>query len=236
MEITVDQKKINTKALNGIDLCRELNKTDPSDALALKINDDLVNLNASINDGDIVEIISFSDSIGKQIFWHTSAHVLAQAVKRLFPEAIATIGPSIQNGFYYDFANLTISEEDLSKIEKEAKKIIKENPKIEKIVFPSKEEALQAFDYNPYKKELIEEFENQISAYRQGEFLDLCKGPHLPTLSKIKAFKILKTSGAYWRGDSKNEMLTRIYGISFPDKKNAFRLFIFTRRGKKTGS
>ncbi|MCK4934935.1 MAG: threonine--tRNA ligase, partial [Simkaniaceae bacterium] len=149
-----------------------------------------------------------------------SAHVLAQAILRLYPEALPTIGPPIAEGFYYDFANLSISEDDFPIIEKEIQKIIKENHQIERHVFKDKKEAIDAFKNNPYKKALIESFEDtsELTGYKQGEFFDLCRGPHLYNLGKIKAFKLLKTSGAYWRGDAKNEMLTRIYGISFPDR------------------
>ncbi len=145
--------------------------------------------------------------------------MLAQAVLRLWPEAKPTIGPAIENGFYYDFANLTVSEQDFEKIEQEAEKIIRENYRPERHVFKNREEALTRFKNNPYKCELIEGFEGTITGYSQGEFFDLCRGPHLPNLGKIKAFKLLKTSGAYWKADSKREMLTRLYGITFPDRK-----------------
>ena len=203
-----------------IDLAQKINLTGPDQALAVIINDKVCDLSSPLKDGDKITFLNFKDKEGKNIFWHTSAHVLAQAIKRLYPDAIPTIGPAIENGFYYDFANLTISEKDFSEIEKEAKKLIKENLKPEKIEYKNKKEAIEAFFSNSYKKELIEEFpEEKITVYKQGDFFDLCRGPHLPVLGKIKAFKILKTSGAYWRGDSKREMLTRIYGTSYPDKK-----------------
>ena len=206
---------------SGLELARELKLNDPAQALAMNVNGVDRDLSYTLKDNDEVHFWSFDDDEGKEIFWHTSAHVLAQAVLRLWPDAVLTIGPPIANGFYYDFANLTISDEDFSKIEAEAKKIIKENLKPKRELIASKEEALETFSENPFKIELIESFDKDatLTAYRQGDFFDLCRGPHLPSLGKIKAFKILKTSGAYWRGDAKNQMLTRIYATSFPDKK-----------------
>lgn len=205
----------------AIDLSQKLGLTEPHQAVSVVINNELKDLSSSINDSDVLEFLSFNDALGKQVYWHTSAHVLAQAVLRLYPNAKTTIGPPIENGFYYDFADLSVAEEDLSKIEKEMQKICSENFVSEKKVFCNKQEALESFKDNSYKQELIQEFDSQkpITGYRQGEFFDLCRGPHLPKLGKIKAIKILKTSGAYWRGKPENEMLTRIYGISFPDKK-----------------
>jgi threonyl-tRNA synthetase len=203
------------------DLAEKLNLRGPNQSLAALINGTLKDLSAPLKNGDDVVLIDFDSLTGKEVFWHTSAHVLAQAVLRLFPEAIPTIGPPIENGFYYDFANLTISDADFERIEKEAEKIIGENFRPERHVLKGKKEALERFSKNPYKRELIEGFKegDEISAYSQGEFFDLCRGPHLPSLGKIKAFKILKTSGAYWKGDSSREMLTRIYAITFPDRK-----------------
>ncbi len=164
--------------------------------------------------------MEFFRAEGKEIYWHSSAHILAQAVLRLWPEALPTIGPPIENGFYYDFANLHISDEDFAKIEQEMETIVKENYKSEREILADKAAALKAFGKNPYKAELIQGLtEGEITAYRQGEFYDLCRGPHLPNVGKVKALKVLKIAGAYWRGDSNREMLTRIYGITFPDRK-----------------
>lgn len=203
------------------DLAEKLNLKGPNQALAASINGVTKDLAHPLKDGDKVILWNFEDPEGKEVFWHTSAHVLAQAVLRLFPNAKPTIGPPIENGFYYDFANLHISDTDLDKIEEEMKKIVKENYISEREEFKTKQEALEAFDTNKYKLELIESFDEAegLSGYRQGEFFDLCRGPHLFNLGKIKALKVMKTSGAYWRGDSANEMLTRIYAISFPDRK-----------------
>lgn len=204
----------------GVHLAQLLGENAPEQALALRISGALFDLSRPLQDGEEIELLSFSDPEGKQLFWHTSAHILAQAVLRLWPEAQPTIGPAIAEGFYYDFANLHISEEDFPKIENEIKKITQENFKPIREEFTTREEAIAAFKNNPYKKELLESFEDQtFSAYRQGDFFDLCRGPHLPQLNKVKAFKVMKTSGAYWHGDSSKEMLTRIYAISFPDRK-----------------
>lgn len=202
------------------DLAEKLNLKEPHQALAALINGTTRDLSHPLKEGDEVTFWDFDSLEGKEIFWHTSAHVLAQAILRLYPEAKPTIGPPIENGFYYDFANLHISEDDFPKIENEIKKILNENLKPELHRFRGKAEAIKEFGINPYKRELIESFEegSPITAYRQGEFFDLCRGPHLPNLGKIKAFKILKTSGAYWRGDATKAMLTRIYGISFPNR------------------
>lgn len=203
------------------DLAEKLNLKDPHQAIGANINGHNRDLSTPLQDGDSVILWDFNDPDGKEIFWHTSAHVLAQAILRLYPDAKPTIGPPIDHGFYYDFANLTISDEDFPKIEEEMKKIANENHISKKEVFPNHEAALKAFSNNPYKQEIIKEVPEgtELSGYRQGEFFDLCRGPHLYSLGKIKALKLMKTSGAYWRGDSNKEMLTRVYGVTFPDRK-----------------
>lgn len=203
------------------DLAEKLNQRGPNQALGASINGKTVDLASPLHNGDHVILWNFEDPEGKEIYWHTSAHVLAQAIMRLWPDAQPTIGPPIENGFYYDFGNLTISDTDFDRIEEEIEKILAENYVSKREVFPSKIEALKAFEHNPYKRELIHSFEegSPLTGYRQGEFFDLCRGPHLHNLGKIKSFKVMKTAGAYWRGDSTNEMLTRVYGISFPDRK-----------------
>lgn len=203
------------------DLAEKLKQTGPHQSLGVSINGKATDLAAKLKEGDSITLLNFDDPQGKEIFWHTSAHVLAQAILRLFPQAKPTIGPPIENGFYYDFADLTISDADFERIEKEMQAIVAENYQSKREVFSSKKDALQHFANNKYKCELIESFEPgaELSGYRQGEFFDLCRGPHLNNLGKIKALKILKTSGAYWHGDAKNDVLTRIYGITFPDRK-----------------
>lgn len=203
------------------DLAEKLNLKDPHQALGACINGSTKDLSTPLQNGDSVILWDFNDPAGKEIFWHTSAHLLAQAILRLYPNAKPTIGPPIENGFYYDFANLTISDEDFPKIEEEMKKIVTENHLSKREVFSNRESALKAFSDNRYKQEIINETtaDAELTGYRQGEYFDLCRGPHLHNLGKIKALKLLKTSGAYWRGDSKNEVLTRIYGVTFPDRK-----------------
>ena len=156
--------------------------------------------------------------VEESTYWHTTAHILAQAVKRLYPTAKLTIGPSIEKGFYYDFdVETPFTEEDISALEEEMKKIIKEDIKIERFSL-SKKEALELMKEQPYKQELINELPEgeEISFYKQGDFTDLCAGPHLMSTGKVKSIKILSSSGAYWRGDEHNKMLQRIYAISFP--------------------
>lgn len=219
---------------SGKDLAEKLNMRGPNQSLAIKINGTLRDLSSPLNDKDEAILIHFEDPEGQEVFWHTSAHVLAQAVLRLYPNAKPTIGPPIENGFYYDFADLIISDADFEKIEKEVEKIVSENYTTTRSVFKNKQEALEQFKSNPYKCELIAGFEEgEISGYTQGEFFDLCRGPHLPNLGKIKAFKVLKTSGAYWKGDSNREMLTRIYAISYPDRKALKEYLTLLEEAKK---
>ncbi len=188
--------------------------------LAAKINGHPVDLSTSLEPGDNISFLSFADPEGKEIFWHSSAHLLAHAVSRIWPEAKPTIGPAIDQGFFYDFADLKISDKDLEKIDEEVGKIISEDHSIERSVFLNKAEAASRVSGNKYKMELLETIEGkEITGYQQGEFFDLCRGPHLTHLGIIKAFKTLKVSGAYWKGDSSSEMLTRIYGISYPEKQ-----------------
>jgi threonyl-tRNA synthetase len=203
------------------DLALRLNLKRPDQALAAEINGKTKDLNTPLNEGDQVILWSFDDPKGKEVFWHTSAHVLAQAILRLWPDAKPTIGPPIENGFYYDFANLTISDEDFDKIEKEMEKITNEGFVSQREKFSGKAEALKHFSSNKYKEELINSLPQgeELTGYRQGEFFDLCRGPHLPNVGKIKALKVMKTSGAYWKGDPTREMLTRVYATSFPDRK-----------------
>lgn len=229
MIIHVNDKKIELpEGSSAKDLAEKLNLRSPHEALAANINGVTCDLTAPLSDGDHVIFWSFDDPEGKEVFWHTSAHVLAQAILRLWPHAKPTIGPPIENGFYYDFANLPISENDFEKIEKEIALITEENYKSTRHLLENKKQALSKFKDNEYKCELIEGFEEgaPITAYSQGEYFDLCRGPHLYSLGKIKAFKVLKTSGAYWRGDPSKEMLTRVYGVSFPERK-ALKEYLF---------
>ena len=170
----------------------------------------------------VIHTFQDDDLEGKKAYWHTTSHIMAQAIKRLYKDIKLTIGPSIENGFYYDFdTEKHFSEEDFEKIEEEMKKIIKEDLPIEKYTLP-REEAIKFMEEQkePYKVELIEELPEgeEISFYKQGEFVDLCAGPHLMSTGKVKIVKLLSASGAYWRGNENNKMLQRVYGISFPKK------------------
>ena len=175
--------------------------------------------------------------VEESMYWHTTAHVMAQAVKRLFPDAKLTIGPAIEHGFYYDFdVEKPFSEDDLVKIEDEMRKIIKEDLKLERFELP-RDEAIKLMKENneDYKVEIIEELPEGevISFYKQGDFTDLCRGPHLPSTGCIKAIKLLSSSGAYWRGDEKNKMLQRIYGISFPKQSELDEYLNMIEEAKK---
>ena len=190
-------------------------------ATAGKVNGEVKDLRTVINEDCSLEILTFeSDLDGKKAYWHTTSHIMAQAVKRLFPNVKLAIGPAIDDGFYYDFdVEKPFSDEDKAKIEDEMKKIIKEDLQIERFELPRAEAIKLMKDKNEdYKVELIEDLPEGevISFYKQGEFTDLCAGPHLISTGKVKAIKILSSSGAYWRGDEHNKMLQRIYAISFP--------------------
>ncbi len=188
-------------------------------AVAIKFNNEIKDLTTPITtDGDF-EVITFKNKEGQEIFKHSAAHILAIAVKRLFPFAKLTIGPSVEDGFYYDIDNSEpFTAVDLEKIESEIKKIINEDIRFEKKEV-SKEIALNIFKDNEYKTEMINDLgDTKLSVYSNGDFIDLCRGPHVISTGKIKAIKILKVSGAFWRGDSKNKQLQRIYGVAFPSK------------------
>ena len=188
-------------------------------AVAAKINDEVTELTTTLTEDCKIAILTFRDDEGKKVYWHSSAHVLAIAVTRLFPEAKLTIGPPIEEGFYYDIAtDLSFSEENFAALEAEMKKVVKEKlPFVREVV--SKEKAKELFADNKYKLELIEEYgDGELTIYKNGDWFDLCKGPHVTDTGRIKAIKLLKASGAYWRADAKNDQLQRIYGISFPKK------------------
>lgn len=190
-------------------------------ACGARLNGQYVDLRTTINEDSTLEILTFEDDLGKKTYWHTSAHILAQAVLRLFPEAKFAIGPAIEKGFYYDFdLPRSLNAQDLEQIELEMKKIIKEDLPLERFELPYDEAvALMTEKNQPYKLELIDEHAGNgktLSFYRQNDFVDLCAGPHLMSTGQVKAVKLLSCTGAYWRGDAKGPMLQRIYGISFP--------------------
>ena len=204
-----------------LDIAKKISEGLARNAMVGKVDGEVKDLRYPIEKDCKLEILTFDDEDGKKAYWHTTAHIMAQAVKRLYGESVKlTIGPSIENGFYYDFdVEKPISENDFEKIEEEMKKIIKEDLPLERYTLSRTEaiEFMKKLD-EPYKVELIEELPEgeEISFYKQGDFTDLCAGPHLMSTGKIKAIKLLSTSGAYWRGNENNKMLQRIYGISFP--------------------
>lgn len=189
---------------------------------AAEVNGEVVDLRTVIDTDCELNILTPSSPEGLAALRHTASHVLAEAVKRLYPQAKLAIGPSIDTGFYYDFDHEPFSREDLDNIEKEMKKIIKEGAKLEKFTLP-REEAIKFMEEKdePYKVELIRDLpeDAEISFYRQGEFVDLCAGPHMMSTKNIKAFKLISSSGAYWRGNEKNKMLARIYGTAYSKKE-----------------
>ena len=182
----------------------------------------------------IAKEVDFKTKEGKEVFWHSSAHLMASAIKNLYPNVKITIGPSIETGFYYDFDNLNITPEDFSKIEKEMYSIVNKGASFEcKIV--TKKEALELFKNEPYKIELINDLpaNEKITIYKLGNFLDLCRGPHLENVKMIQSVKLLSIAGAYWRGNEKNKMLTRIYAVSFPNKDELKKYLELLEEAKK---
>ena len=207
------------EGISVIDLAKSISEGLARMATCARVNGKVVDLRTTLNEDCELEILTFeSDLDGKKAYWHTTSHIMAQAVQRLFPNAKFAIGPAIDEGFYYDFdVENGFTDEDKTKIEEEMKKIIKEDLPIEKFTL-SRDEALKLMKDQPYKVELIEDLPEgeEISFYKQGDFTDLCAGPHLMSTGKVKAIKLLTNSGAYWRGDEHNKMLQRIYAISFP--------------------
>jgi threonyl-tRNA synthetase len=210
------------KGMTVYEIAKSISERLAKEAVGGKFNGKVVELNTKIEEDGKLEILTFDDEEGKKIYWHTSSHILAQAVKRLFKDVKLAIGPAIDNGFYYDFdTERPFTTEDFEAIEQEMNRIIKEDYKLERFVLP-KDEAIKLMKEKdePYKVELIEEIPEgeEISFYKQGEFTDLCAGPHLMSTGMVKTIKLLSVAGAYWKGDEKNKMLQRIYGISFPKK------------------
>ena len=220
-----------------IDAAKAVSDSLARNAVAVKLNGKLTDLSAPLSQGDKVELVTLKDKEGLEVYRHTCAHVLAQAVKTIFPTCKLAIGPVIENGFYYDFDfNTPITQEDFEKIEAEMQKIIKANTPIERFELPRAEAVKLMSDYKEkYKVELINDLPEgeRISFYKQGSFTDLCRGPHLPSTGKIKAFKLTSLAGAYWRGNEKNKMLTRIYGVAFAKKDEMQAYFEMLEEAKK---
>jgi len=225
------------KGSSLIEICKEVDPGMAGKAVAALVNGVLRDLSTVLEESTNVEFLTFESEEGAAIYWHTSSHVLAQAVKRLYPDVKLGIGPAIETGFYYDFDfPEPISSNDLESIEKEMQKIVKEDIPLERLEL-DKAEAEKMFKEQgeDYKVELIAEFpdEEYISCYRQGEFVDLCRGPHLPSTGRVKAFNLTSLAGAYWRGDERNPMLQRVYGVSFPEKKRLKQYLKMLEEAKK---
>lgn len=214
-------KKEYEKGVTGRDVAKSIGERLARDALCVKVNDKIISLDLPINENSTFKILTFNDKEGVYAFRHSTAHVFAHAIRRLYPNAKNTIGPPVEEGFYYDFDDLDITPEDFPKIEAEMQKVVDADLPFERRKI-TLEELKKLFPNNQYKIELAEEFSKsgeELTTYKDGDFEDLCEGPHVTSTGMIKAFKLNKLAGAYWRGDSKNKQLTRIYGISFPEKK-----------------
>lgn len=216
------QRKFNNPT-TGYEIAKDIGEGLAKSALAVKVNGELWDLDREINTDSDVAIITIRNEEGLEIIRHDTAHIMAQAVQELFPETQVTIGPSIENGFYYDFARKkSFSTDDLEGIEKRMREIVADDISIKREIW-NRDDAIKFFveKGEKYKAEIIEGIDKdaEISLYRQGDFIDLCAGPHAPSTKAPKAFKLMKVAGAYWRGDSNNEMLQRIYGTAWGDKK-----------------
>ena len=208
------------KGITAYDVAKEISMGLAKQACAVRVNGENKDLRTELFEDCSLEILTFNDDYGKRTFRHTASHIMAQAVKRLFPKTQVTIGPAVDDGFYYDFdTENSFTPDDLKKIEEEMKKIVKEDIKIERFTM-TRDEAVKYFKEKnePYKVELVEAIEDgeEISFYSQGDFTDLCAGAHLMSTGAVKAFKLTSATGAYWRGNSDNKMLCRVYGTAFP--------------------
>ncbi len=208
-------------AMAVIDIAKDISEGLARVACVAEVDGKIVDLRTTVDKDCTLNILTFDSEEGKKAYRHTCAHVMAEAVKHLYPDAKLTIGPAIDNGFYYDFDMPSLTREDLDAIEKEMKKIIKKGDKLEYFTLP-KDEAIKLMTERdePYKVEMIKEHgdDETLSFYQQGDFIEFCAGPHLMSTKQIKAFKLTSSSGAYWRGDEKNKMLTRVYGIAYNKK------------------
>ncbi len=217
------EKREFADGMNALDIAGEISQELKKAALAARLDGEVISLVTPIHGDHDLEILTFDDPDGARVLRHTASHVLAQAVKKIIPEAKLAIGPAIDNGFYYDFdVDQPFTPEILKEIEKEMSHIVKKNERLERFELP-REEAVKFMEEKgePYKVELINDLPEDavISFYKQGEFTDLCAGPHLPSTGKVKAFKLTQVAGAYWRGNEKNKMLQRIYGTAFFSKE-----------------
>ena len=223
MKVTLKDgsSKEYSQAMSIIDIAKDISEGLARVACVAELDGEVVDLRTIVDGEHTLNILTFDSDEGKAAFRHTASHVLAQAIKRLYPDAKCAIGPSIEEGFYYDFDIAPLDREALDKIEKEMKKIVKEGATLERFTLPRQEAIdLMKKREEPYKVELIEDLpeDAEISFYQQGEYIDLCAGPHLMNTKPLKAMKLISSSGAYWRGNEKNKMLTRVYGTAYTKK------------------
>ncbi len=239
IQITYPDGRIEEKpsGIRASEIAQEISPRFEQQLVAARINDKVVDLATELTEDASVVFIKAVDPEAHEILLHSTSHIMAQAVKRLFPDAKVTIGPSIENGFYYDFdIEKPFSDEQLTAIEGEMKQIVEANLPVKRLEL-SREEAIKRFEAmnETYKVEIISELPEGevISVYEQGEFIDLCRGPHIPSTKRAGVFKLLNVAGAYWRGDEKNKMLSRIYGTAFPDKKSLKKYLFLLEEAKK---
>ena len=224
--------------VSGLEIANAISPRLAKEVLSITVNGEVLDLTRKIDSDATIKLNKWDDQEGKHAFWHSSAHLLAEAIEALYPDTKFGIGPTIENGFYYDVdlpAGKVITENDLEIIEKKMLELARQKNDIVREVV-SKAEALKRFTEknDPYKLELISELEDgTITLYHQGNFTDLCRGPHLPNTEHIKAIKLLSVAGAYWRGNEKNKMLTRVYGISFPKAKLLEEYLVLLEEAKK---
>ena len=217
----------------GMDIAESISKGFARNCVAMKIDDQLLDLSRPVEADTRINFLTVNDDQALEVLRHSAAHVMAEAVLNLYPEAKLTIGPVVEDGFYYDIDMPPVSEDDLGKIEAEIQKIIKAKATFERRVV-SRQEALDIFKDNPFKLELINELSDQeISLYKNGKFIDLCRGPHIPHTGMIKGIKLMKISGAYWRADQSREQLQRLYGTAFFDKKKLNQYLHLIAEAKK---
>ena len=225
MKVTLKDGSVKeyAQAVTVLDVAKDISEGLARAAVAGEVNGEVVDLRTELTEDCTLNLLTANDKEGLKVLRHTTSHVMAQAVQNLFPDAKLAIGPAIEDGFYYDFLHTPFSREDLDNIEKEMKKIIKKGDKLTRFTLP-REEAIKFMEEKnePFKVELIQDLPegSEISFYQQGDFVDLCAGPHMMSTKNIKAYKLLSSSMAYWRGDEKKAQLQRIYATAFANKED----------------
>lgn len=238
IELKDGSKREYEEGTLAIDVAKSISEGLARDLVGVKLDGQVMDLMAPLKEGGKIDFLKFDSREGKDVFWHTSTHLMAHAIKRLYPEAKLAIGPAVENGFYYDIdLDYRLTQEDLEKIEAEMKKIVKEGLDINRFELPA-DQAIELMKekHEDYKIEMIEALAadgEAISFYEQGDFVDLCAGPHLPNVKKVKAFKLTSVAGAYWRADQNNKMLQRVYGIAFEKKKDLDEYLTMMEEAKK---